>query len=216
MFEKFLNLIFPNVCGFCNRIDKNSLCKNCESMVSKYKLNCINDFRKDKTKYFDYLFCALKYENVVRQKLISNKFGEESYLYKTFAKIITKNKKIYRFMKLYDIIIPVPMYKSKQAIRGYNQSLLVAKEIAKEMEIKLEKNILIKKRDSKIQSTLSKNERLKNVKDAFEVQNKEIIKNKKVILFDDIYTTGSTANECSKMLKKAGAKDILVITIARD
>lgn len=216
MFEKFLNLIFPNVCGFCNRIEKDSLCKNCELMLTKYEINCIKDYTQDKTKYFDYLFCALKYENIVRDKIISYKFGEKSYLYKTFAKIIIKNKKIYSILKLYDIIIPVPMYKSREAVRGYNQSTLIAKEIAKNMELKYYKNILIKTKNTKVQSTLKKSERLTNIKNAFLVQKNEIIKDKKIVLLDDIYTTGSTVNECSKVLKQAGAEEILVLTIAKD
>ena len=216
MFEKFLDLIFPNVCGFCNRIDKNSLCKNCELTLSKYELNCIKDCRQDKTKYFDYLFCALKYENIVRYKLIAYKFSEKSYLYKTFTKIITKNKKIYGFMKLYDIIIPVPMYKNKESVRGYNQSTLIAQELAKSMQIKCDKRILLKIKDTKVQSTLNKTERLNNIKDVFYVANRERINNKKIILVDDIYTTGNTVNECSKMLKQSMAKEILVITIAKD
>ena len=216
MFEKILNLIFPNVCGFCNKIDKSSLCINCDELLSKYKLNYIKNFKIDKTKYFDFCFCALKYDGIVRNKMIAYKFGEKAYLYKTFSKIIINNKKIYRFIKLYDIIMPVPMFKGKQSVRGYNQSLLVAKEISKELGVKLEKNNLIKIKDTKVQSTLNKEKRLQNVKHAFKVQKPDIIKGKKIVLLDDIYTTGSTANECSKVLKQAGAIEVLVVTIAKD
>lgn len=215
MFEKILNLIFPNVCGFCGEKNKDSLCKNCELRLSKYELNCIKDYRQDQNKHFDYLYSALKYENIIRDKIIEYKFGEKSYLSKTFAKILIKNKKIYRFIKLYDIIIPVPMYKSKESVRGYNQCILIAKEIAKKIDIDFIKNVLVKEKDTNVQSTLNKTERLKNVKDAFSVKNKELIQDKKIILLDDIYTTGSTVNECSKVLKKAGAKEICVMTIAK-
>ena len=200
MFEKFLNLIFPNVCGFCNKIDKNSLCENCELKLAKYRINCIKDYTKDNKKYFDYLYSALKYENEVREKIIKYKFNENSYLYKTFAKIIIKDKKVYGFLKLYDIIIPVPMNKLKKSVRGYNQSELVANEIAKQME----------------QSTLTKTQRIENVKNAFFVTDTTKVKYKKVILIDDIYTTGCTVNECSKVLKQAGAQEICVVTIAKD
>lgn len=216
MFEYFLNLIFPNVCGFCEKINKNSLCKSCELSLAKYGLNCIKDYRQDKVKYFDYLYCALKYENIVRKKIISYKFGEKSYLYKTFAKIILKNKKLYRFFNLYDIIIPVPMHKSKKSVRGYNQTELIAKEITKLANIKCNIKCLVKIKNTHVQSTLNKTERIKNVKDVFYINNAEEIKGKKVVLLDDIYTTGSTINECSKMLKQAGAKEIFVLTIAKD
>lgn len=216
MFEKILNLIFPNVCGFCNKIDKNSLCKNCELRLAKYEINCIKDYTKDSKKYFDYQYSALRYENIVREKIINYKFNENSYLYKTFAKIIIKNKKVYGFLKLYDIIIPVPMHKTKKSVRGYNQSELLASEIAKHMELGFEKNVLIKTKNTKVQSTLTKTQRIENIKNAFCVTDNAKIKDKKVILIDDIYTTGSTVNECSKVLKKAGAKEIFVVTIAKD
>ena len=216
MFEYFLNLLFPNICGFCNQIDKNSLCKNCEKALLKYELKTIMDFRHDKTKYFDFCFCALKYEDIIRKKIISFKFEEKSYLYKTFAKIIINNKKIYRFIKIYDIIIPVPMYKTKLSVRGYNQSALVARKIAKETKTTFENDILVKIKDTKTQSTLTKKDRIDNLNDAFKVKNEDKIKGKNIILFDDIYTTGSTVNECSKVLKEAGAKKIFVITIAKD
>ena len=70
--------------------------------------------------------------------------------------------------------------------------------------------------NTKKQSTLTKSEREKNVKNAFKLKNPEKIKDKKIILFDDIYTTGSTVNECSKILKKAGAAEIVILTIAVD
>lgn len=216
MFEKILNLVFPNVCGFCNKINNNSLCKNCELMLSKYEINCIKDYTKNKEKYFDYLFCALKYENIVREKIINYKFNENSYLYKTFTKIIIKNEKVYGFLKLYDIIISVSMFETKKAVRGYNQSELIACEMAKQMRLCFEKDILIKVRDTEVQSTLTKTQRAENVKDAFFVTDNTKIEDKKIILIDDIYTTGSTVNECSKALKQAGAKEICVVTIAKD
>ena len=192
------------------------MCENCELKLAKYRINCIKDYTKDNKKYFDYLYSALKYENEVREKIIKYKFNENSYLYKTFAKIIIKDKKVYGFLKLYDIIIPVPMNKLKKSVRGYNQSELVANEIAKQMELPFEKTVLIKTKNTKVQSTLTKTQRIENVKNAFFVTDTTKVKYKKVILIDDIYTTGCTVNECSKVLKQAGAQEICVVTIAKD
>lgn len=165
---------------------------------------------------FDYIIHMLKYEGIVREKIIQYKFNEQAYLYKTFAKFILNNKKICSFLKSYDIIMPVPINRKKYKQRGYNQTELITKEIAKELGIKTSKSNLIKIRDTKMQSTLMKVERKNNVKNAFEVLKSEELKNKRIILFDDIYTTGSTVCECSRILKKAGAKNILVLTIAKD
>lgn len=136
-------------------------------------------------------------------------------MYKTFAKLILKNEKICRIIKSYDIICSVPIHRKRKNDRGYNQSELIAKEVAKNIKeikyVKLLKKIVNNKR----QSMLKREERKQNVKNVYEIQNKQIIEDKKIILFDDIYTTGNTVDECSKILKENKAKDILVLTLAR-
>ena len=211
-----LDIIYPPVCGICDKINKKNLCKKCELKIKKYEINKIEDCRKDKLKYFDYHIKIFRYENIIRDKIIDYKFNEKAYLYKTFEKMILKTKKTYSFLKKYDIILYVPMFKKHKLIRGYNQSELIARKISDTLGITLEKNNLTKVINTKKQSTLTKSERERNVKNAFKLKNPEKIKDKKVILFDDIYTTGSTVNECSKILKKAGATEIAILTIAVD
>lgn len=121
------------------------------------------------------------------------------------------------FIKSYEIIIPVPIHRRRFNDRGYNQSELIAKEISKKLKINnFRNNILIKIRNNAIQSTLNKHQRMMNVKDVYKVQNINLIQNKKILLIDDIYTTGNTVNECSRVLKENGAKEIGVFTISKD
>lgn len=208
-----LDLIYPPVCGICNKINKKSMCKKCELQIRKYQIYAIE---RCKNRNFDYQIKILKYEDIIRSKIIDYKFNENSYLYKTFAKIILNNEKIYGFLQKYDIMLYVPMHIKKKRQRGYNQSELIAREVAKKLGIKFNNNGLIKIKNTAKQSTLTKKQRIENVKGAFAIKNKEVIKNKRVILFDDIYTTGSTVDECSKVLKTAGAKEIAVLTLAID
>ena len=208
-----LDIIYPPVCGICDKINKKSLCKKCEIKIKPYQ---INEIKKIKNKSFDYQIKILKYENIIRDKIINYKFNEKAYLYKTFAKIILKNKKIYGFLKKYDIIMCVPMHIKKKMLRGYNQSELIAKELAKKLQIEKQFNNLVKIKDTKKQSTLTKEQRKINLKNAFQIKNSEKVKTKKVILFDDIYTTGSTVEECSKVLKRVGVSSIAVVTLAID
>ena len=208
-----LDIIYPPVCGICDKINKKSLCKKCEIKIKPYQ---INEIEKIKNKSFDYQIKILKYENIIRDKIINYKFNEKAYLYKTFAKIILKNKKIYGFLKKYDIIMCVPMHIKKKMLRGYNQSELIAKELAKKLQIEKQFNNLVKIKDTKKQSTLTKEQRKTNLKNAFQIKDIEKVKNKKVILFDDIYTTGSTVEECSKVLKRVGVSSIAVVTLAID
>lgn len=211
-----IDLIYPPVCGMCNKICKKHLCKECEMDLKKYEINEIENVKGDKSKYYDYQVKTFKYKGKVRSKIIDYKFNEKSYMCHTFQKMITKNEKIYSFLKKYDIILYVPMFKKQEHKRGYNQTYLIAKEIGKTLGVSIEKSNLTKIKDTKKQSTLTKEERKTNVKDAFVIKKPERIVNKKVILFDDIFTTGNTVNECSKVIKMAGTKEIAILTIAVD
>ena len=214
--EKILDLIFPPVCGICNKKINTYLCEKCEKEINK--ITCVGENRYD-NKYFSTHMYLFKYEGIIRNKIISYKFNDKPYLYKTFCEIFVKNKKVCEFLKKYDIIISVPMYKKKKNQRGYNQSELIAKEIAKKTEnIEYRNDILLKIKNTARQSSLNKEQRKENIKNAYLIKssNKEYILNKNILIFDDIYTTGSTANECAKMLKEAGAKDVGILTIARD
>ena len=209
-------LIFPQCCLICGKISNNTLCKKCKNNLKKQAINKIQP-TKNKKFYFENQIYIFNYEKDIRNLILSYKFHDKSYLYKIFAEIIIKNEKIYSFLKKYDIMTQVPIHKKRKKQRGYNQSELVAKEIAKNIEnISYEKDILIKNKNTLPQSTLNKSQREQNVQGVYEIINNEKVKNKKIILFDDIFTTGNTANECARILKENGAKDVLVLTIAKD
>lgn len=211
--ENILNLIYPPVCGFCEKICNEHLCKKCELKIKKHEIVSI---RKSNNMHFEEILCIFKYEDIIRNTIIKYKFQSKAYLYKTFSKIIVKNKKTYSFLKNYDIIIPVPISKKRNKQRGYNQSYLIANEIAKTFNLKCENKCLVKQKDTIEQSKLDKEQRKINVKDAYRVINKEKLINKNIVLLDDIYTTGNTVKECAKTLKQAGAKKIGILTIAKD
>jgi len=212
IFEKFLDVLFPPVCGFCGIICMEHLCENCKKEI---EAKSICKVEKVENKYFDEMAYMMRYDGKFRDKILLYKFEEEAYLYKTFAKIILNSKKICDILKTYDIIVPVPIHKKRKQRRGYNQSELIAREVAKNIDEIKYKNVIKKTKNNQRQSSLDKQNRLENVKNAYEIANKEIICNKKIILFDDIYTTGATANECSKVLKQNGAKYILVLSLAK-
>ena len=206
-----LNLLFPPVCGICGKLNESYLCDNCHRKLLQQMLK-----RQPYKKNQQDIFHLVKYEGIIREKLLAYKFKDQSYLSKTFAQLCIKNEKCYAFIKSYDIIIPVPMYGKKKRQRGYNQCELIAKELQKYLPIKLETKVLIKYKNTPAQSTLSKEERKRNIKDVYKVQNISKIENKRVLLLDDIYTTGSTISECSRVLQQAGIKQIGILTIAKD
>lgn len=209
-----LNLIYPNCCGICDEICKDDICKKCE-----IKLKEISKFKIDiyKTKNFKKHLYIFRYDGIIKNRLIDYKFNEKPYIYKAFVNFIIKNKKACRFLKNYDIIIPVPIHNNRKRQRGYNQSALIAKELEKNFSnIHYIYNVLIKKKNNKPQSSKNKEERYQNVNNVYYIKNEHKIYGKKVLILDDIYTTGATVNECSKMLRKAKAKYIDVLTIAKD
>ena len=210
----FLNFLFPVKCGICNKISKEAICNNC--LNNLYKIEKVKII-KIKNNYYNKHLYIFDYKGIIRTKIINYKFRDKAYLYKFFVHIMLKNKKIYRFIKSYDIIIPVSISKKRFKERGYNQTLLIAKELSRNIEgLELKNDVLFKTKNTVPQSTLNKVERKNNLKDTYVVINDTAIKNKKILILDDVYTTGSTAGECSKILKKAGAEQIGVITIAKD
>ena len=114
-----------------------------------------------------------------------------------------------------DLIVPVPLHYTRLIKRKYNQSALLAKELGKLTGIEVDYKSLIKGKITKPQVDCTGNERLQNLKGAFYVKNHKKIKGKKILLIDDVLTTGSTVNECAKALKSAQPKSIYSLTIAR-
>lgn len=243
MLELVLNFLFPKnknfpqSCIICGKFNKNYVCNACENRFDKYKkFNIIDNEKLIKDKigiqninlkqqyyliagqkiYWESMIYCFDYKSIVRKYMLQYKFFDKSYLADFFAYEILKNKKLYEILKSYDIIIPVPMDKIKKSNRGYNQTELIANIISKKENIICDNTVLEKVKKAKTQSKLKKQERKNNVKNSYVVKSPDKLKNKNVVLFDDIFTTGATVNEISKKLKQAGVRKILVLVIAKD
>jgi ComF family protein len=112
-----------------------------------------------------------------------------------------------------DGIVPVPLSVKRLRERGFNQSLLIARVVSKAIRVPLLMDILFKKKETTPQIGLSAKQRQTNLKDAFEANGD--IKGLHLLLVDDVMTTGATVTECSRQLRKAGAKEVVVLTLAR-
>ena len=224
-----------NKCYLCNKnVENNSkynnkskyntfvttkyLCDKCFKKLETYKLKDKVEERIMDDVWIEYYY-IFKYEKYIRKLILDYKFFDKSYLGKVFTEFIIRQKNLYKKFESYDIIIPVPMYKDKKKIRGYNQTEIIAANICLKCKNLFYGNkIIVKVKDTKKQSLLNKSERLYNVKGAYKIQEKyfEFLKNKQVIIFDDIYTTGATINECIEILKKAKVKRIFILILAKD
>ena len=215
-YDLILDLVYPPVCGICGKFNREFLCKKCQKVLeaeAKFQIDQVDN----QEYFFENHLYIFKYEGIIRKLILNYKFNEKSFLYKTFVNFLIKNEKFFKILKSYDTIIPVPVSSKRMNERGYNQSELIADDIVKQItECECITDCLIKNKNIIEQSKLNKEQRQKNIQGVYILKNKEKLINKKILLIDDIYTTGSTANECCKILQEAKPKKIDVFTVAKD
>ena len=197
-----LDLIFPCFCLSCNK-EGAFLCEKCRST----KLKFLNKHSRP--------LCAFDYENtLVRELVYAFKYEQLKSLDKTLASLMfdfLKEKKI-RFDQTWTVSF-VPSHPRKENIRGFNQSELLAKRLAGILGLACSA-ALKKIRSTRPQMQLNRIQRLDNLKAAFEAIGS--VKNKKIILIDDVCTTGATMNECRDTLLAAGASRVSCFAFAKD
>ena len=215
LIEKALEYIFVPSCGVCGKVGEGYLCKSCVKVLEEYVV-CDDNFANLGENIKETQIHIFQYKELVRKLIIQYKFNGKSYLYKTFCEFIVKNKKAFDFIKSYDIIIPVPIHKKRMRERGYNQSELISKELARILNLEIYTNVLTKVKNNMPQSTLDQKEREENTKNVYKLINSEKIYNKKVLIFDDVFTTGATISACVREIEKASPSKIGVLTLARD
>jgi len=112
-------------------------------------------------------------------------------------------------------MIPVPLHPKRLRWRGFNQSVILAREVGRQWDVPVDPFVLLRSRETSLQTELAEEERRKNVRGAFSVDPEKPIRGKSFLLVDDVYTSGATVDECSRALLRAGAKEVYVLTLAR-
>ena len=161
---------------------------------------------------FDKSYCILEYRDDVRSKILALKNTRASHLAIPFSDILLDE-----YNKLnwpVDVIIPVPIHTSREKSRGYNQSELLCNALSESTGL-VDTSILIREIDTPHQTGLNRENRKKNVHSAFKVLDRAKVKGKNILIVDDIYTTGTTLDECTRALKKAGASKVFALCLAR-
>ena len=227
----FLDILFPKFCLNCER-EGNYLCQDCFYLIDildrqycpfcfppKITLDGKTCESCKRTKKLKGLFCAASYENFIVKKTI-NRFKYRPYL-KDLAPILASLIITYliKLNKLSDFgdfsLVPIPLHKRKLKLRGYNQAEELAKEISTILKIPVLSNVLLKIKNTPAQVELKKEERRENIKNAFLCKDPAMIKNKKILLVDDVFTTGATMEECALVLRNSGAKEVWGMVVAR-
>ncbi len=228
--EKLRDICFPATCCKCGKYTENQgLCSDCWSKIHWISeplcqicgkpfeidigINC-TDCSYEKP-IFDHARAVFEYDDNSKSIILKFKHSDATFLGKQLAQWMYRVGET--LLKKADLIIPVPIHFFKRLKRKYNQTEILATYLAKLSEKTYEPRILRKNNPSRSQEGLTKLQRKENVKDSFEIDKKyaPLLKEKTVVLVDDVLTTGATVNECARILKKHGAKSIFVLTIAR-
>lgn len=225
-----IGIIYPYRCPSCRSIvDNDSFCSSCWKklffiekpycVICGEQLNVKTDSdlicgKCIKSKYsFDRNFSVFIYNRTIAKAIYKFKFGKKTFLAEFFAKFLAKKMNNVKI----DYLIAVPIHKKRLKIRGYNQSLLLVKEVSKITNIPYISDLLSKDKNTIPQSKLKSSKRKTNLKSVFSLNEKYIenIKGKNIGIIDDVFTTGSTINECAKILKKSGVNKVFGFTIVK-
>lgn len=190
----------------CNSLEY--VCKDCLD-----NLDILNKEVEMDSPYIKKVYYSLSYNRFIREKVKDYKYNGKNYLYKSFGEIMVNTINLLELDKNIDLIAYIPTHRRKEALRGYNQAELLAKYISEKTNIPLLKGNLVKIRWTKEQSHSTKIDRITNLKDSFHVKNPNTIEMKRILLVDDLITTGGTMEECSRVLKKHGAKEIIGLAL---
>ncbi len=155
------------------------------------------------------------YEAVLQQAIHLFKFEKRTTLAAHLAQLIVEHIPNDCSITDYDYILPVPIHKKRLRERGFNQSTLLAKGIAKATGVSVETDTLIRQKNTSPQSSLDRNARQTNIIGAFELLREEVVRGKNILIFDDVFTTGATVREAVKVLWNADPTEIDILTLAR-
>lgn len=214
-----LDLIYPPKCAFCGEFYKEEQCGLCKETLpytnNSYcavcgKKPCICE---KTTLYYDQVAVPFQYELLIKDAILRFKFSNRELYAETFA-IHIMNKLEANILETVDYIVAVPMTRRDRNRRGYNQAESLAVALSKQIAKPCDFDLLHKVKKTKPQHTLDRSEREKNLLDAFSIDELERVKNKIFLLCDDILTTGTTLNQCARVLKEAGAKKVYGAVIA--
>ena len=229
--NKALDLVFPNVCLGCKQAGT-LLCGKCRSLLHWIPPTCIvcrkfvpagpktpagRTCAYCQKKSFIYAFLSpFSYDSeLVRGLIHTLKYSKVTDLGVILGKLLAEYIRKYGVILPKDILlVPLPLHKSRERTRGFNQSLLIAQNLAQEVALPLEANALKKTKKTKAQVEFGAEERRKNIVGTFGVSDPLLVKDREILLLDDVKTTGATLEEAGRVLKEAGAKRVWAITVA--
>lgn len=188
-------------CPYCNVKTNNNIC--CELCTNDLK-NFVNT-NVGKTEYCDSFTAPFLYDDIIREAMLNFKFNNKKNYCESFCYFMKECDICYC-----DIVVCVPSFRNKNR---YNTADLLAKRMAKFLNVKYERRAIKKVKETKLQHECDFKNRLLNLNDSF-IANEKLISGKDILICDDIITSGSTIDEVAKACKKAGAKNVYAVAFA--
>ncbi len=213
--KNFINLLYPLHCATCNRtldaLNKLGVCDFCLSQIKPHPEPCCQKTGL----YFKRAYSACLYDGVLKELIHLFKYKKKLALGGALSGLmedfIRDNHEI---MYDLDIITFVPLHSRRLRQRGFNQSNMLASSLSKEFDISI-RDILEKPISTRHQNELSRGQRLTNLKNVFKIRDGTSVKGLRILLIDDVMTTGATLSECAKALLSNGAKEVRCLALAR-
>lgn len=220
-----LEIVFPLSCGGCGStgsilcqtckdsfrfVNDASACSFCgtwlsiESVCGECTLN---------RPPFEHGHFGFYFEGALREALHSFKFKARKDVGRALVRLL--QPKLLAMQDEFDVIVPLPVTEKRLKERGFNQTFIIGEEISALTSKELAYWVLHKTRETRDQYTLSRSERKKNIRGVFALRNGNALKDKRVLLVDDLFTTGATAKEATKVLKAAGSRSVVLFALAR-
>lgn len=230
---RFVDILYPYKCPSCKTIVNSDLvfCSDCWKKLqfitkptcqicgTPIQFSVSNDIICAKCLLkkpcYDKAISCFVYNKTISKAIFEFKFYQKTFLSDFFAKFIINS--IYDILNEVDYIVPVPVSLKRLRWRGFNQALLLARSIGKSTNKEVLPDLIIKIKHTQAQVKLKNKERIKNLDSAFDINRKYLNKivDKNILIIDDVITTGTTVNECSKIIKKFKTNKIFVASIAK-
>jgi len=233
LLEAAVSLVYPPLCAICGRSISagEHLCDQCEAkavrIVAPFCEKCSEPFEGSissaftcancahRTIYFDAAVAAYRGRGIVRQIIHEFKYGRQIHLRHLVGRWLSAALDDERLRgRQFDVIVPVPLHPARQRERGFNQANLLAELLSAQTSIP-SRPLLERTRYTDTQTALDRAERMENLHNAFRLRKNADVRGLRVLLVDDVLTTGSTLSECARVLKRAGALSVHAATAAR-
>lgn len=227
------SLLYPPACTICATAvgDSEYLCSACDDKITRIvppfcakcsepfsgsmngAFSCANCAQREI--HFDAAIAAYRSRGIVRRIILDFKYSHHIHLRHLVGEWLCAAFRDERLCgRTFDLAVPVPLHPARERDRGFNQAGLLADILSRRMSIKV-KPVLERIRYTTTQTAFDRAERMENLRDAFRLRKNADVRGLRVLLVDDVLTTGSTLSECARILKGAGAQSVYAVTAAR-